>query len=179
MQPMLEVQPAPLALVVDVINGWSDRVRRESGEEGDPYPDLAELAVAHGWSTRMVPDDRLVALADRLEPVFAETSPGARRGALNLAVRALAPTPQQSAQGPVWSGMVPERHLEAGLLFALIEHARDDADLVRLGACEADHCVDTYVDSSRSGTRRFCSLTCQNRARVAAFRQRSRTPQNR
>jgi predicted RNA-binding Zn ribbon-like protein len=29
-----------------------------------------------------------------------------------------------------------------------------------------------YVDTSRNGTRRFCSTTCQNRVKTAAFRSR-------
>jgi predicted RNA-binding Zn ribbon-like protein len=29
-----------------------------------------------------------------------------------------------------------------------------------------------YVDVSRNGTRRFCSTTCQNRVKAAAFRKR-------
>lgn len=176
---MADVQPAPLALVVAVINGWSDRVRRHSGEDADPYPDQGALRAAHGWETPAMADDRLVALADRLHPVFAGATADERRSALNHAVRALAPTPQQSAQGPVWSGVDADRHLEAGLLFALVEHARDDAYLTRLGACAADRCVDAYLDTSQAGTRRFCSLTCQNRARVAAFRQRARTAERR
>lgn len=179
MHLMLDVQPAPLALVVDVVNGWSHRVRRESGEMEDPYPDQAALCGGHGWTAPVIPDDRLIALADRLHPVFAGASADERRGALNLAVRDLAPLPQQSAHGPVWSGITGDRHLEAGLLFALLEHGRDDVDLVRLGACDAHRCVDAYIDTSQAGTRRFCSLTCQNRARVAAFRDRARTADRR
>jgi len=170
---MVDVQPAPLALVVAVVNGWSDRARREAGERG-PYPDLEALCAAHGWQAPAPHDEHLVALADRLHPVFAEASADDRRSALNQAIRALAPTPQHAAQGPVWRGFDTGRRLEAGLLFALAEHARDDHDLVRLGACAADRCVDAYLDTSQAATRRFCSLTCQNRARVAAFRDRAR-----
>src|ERR687893_781219 len=36
----------------------------------------------------------------------------------------------------------------------------------------ARQCADVYVDTSPAGRRRFCCLTCQNRARAAAFRQR-------
>jgi len=32
----------------------------------------------------------------------------------------------------------------------------------------------SYIDASPGGQRRFCSVTCQNRARVAAWRQRRR-----
>jgi predicted RNA-binding Zn ribbon-like protein len=42
----------------------------------------------------------------------------------------------------------------------------------RLGVCEADRCDRVYVDTSRNGTRRFCSTACQNRVKAAAFRAR-------
>jgi predicted RNA-binding Zn ribbon-like protein len=44
----------------------------------------------------------------------------------------------------------------------------------RLGICAADRCDRVYVDTSKNGTRRFCSTTCQNRTKTAAFRQRRR-----
>ena len=42
----------------------------------------------------------------------------------------------------------------------------------RLGICTAPHCDRVYVDTSRNGTRRFCSTSCQNRVKTAAFRAR-------
>ena len=43
----------------------------------------------------------------------------------------------------------------------------------RLGVCTAYRCDRVYVDTSRNGTRRFCSTACQNRVKTAAFRARS------
>ena len=43
----------------------------------------------------------------------------------------------------------------------------------RLGVCTASRCDRVYVDISRNATRRFCSTTCQNRVKTAAFRARS------
>ncbi|WP_067457404.1 CGNR zinc finger domain-containing protein [Actinomadura macra] len=45
----------------------------------------------------------------------------------------------------------------------------------RLGVCTAPHCDRVYVDTSRNGTRRFCSTACQNRVKAAAFRARADT----
>ena len=45
-------------------------------------------------------------------------------------------------------------------------------DRGRLGVCTARRCDRVYVDISRNGTRRFCSTTCQNRVKTAAFRSR-------
>ena len=42
----------------------------------------------------------------------------------------------------------------------------------RLGVCTAPRCDRVYVDTSRNGTRRYCSTLCQNRVKTAAFRAR-------
>ncbi|MGH7640751.1 MAG: CGNR zinc finger domain-containing protein [Candidatus Dormibacteria bacterium] len=42
----------------------------------------------------------------------------------------------------------------------------------RLGVCEAEHCQQVFVDTSKNGSRRFCSSTCLSRTKVAAFRAR-------
>jgi predicted RNA-binding Zn ribbon-like protein len=46
----------------------------------------------------------------------------------------------------------------------------------RLGVCTASRCDRVYVDTSRNGTRRFCSTTCQNRVKAAMFRERKGQP---
>jgi hypothetical protein len=173
MQLMAHVRPAPLALVVDLVNGWSGIVRRESGQAGDPYPDQMAMYRAHSWEGSPAEDGQVAAVADRIHRVFAGATADERRTALNQAVTAVAPTPQLASDGPVWSDIGAQHQLEAALLLALVEHARTDPDLARLGACAADHCVDAYVDTTRATTRRFCSLTCQNRTRVATFRRRT------
>jgi predicted RNA-binding Zn ribbon-like protein len=45
----------------------------------------------------------------------------------------------------------------------------------RLGLCLADRCDRVYVDTSKNGSRRFCSIACQNRVKAAAYRARSST----
>jgi predicted RNA-binding Zn ribbon-like protein len=42
----------------------------------------------------------------------------------------------------------------------------------RLGVCTAPRCDRVYVDTSRNGSRQFCSTACQNRVKAAAFRER-------
>ncbi|WP_027945294.1 CGNR zinc finger domain-containing protein [Amycolatopsis taiwanensis] len=44
----------------------------------------------------------------------------------------------------------------------------------RLGVCTAPACDRVFVDTSRNGTRRFCSTSCQNRVKTATFRARQR-----
>jgi predicted RNA-binding Zn ribbon-like protein len=43
-----------------------------------------------------------------------------------------------------------------------------------LGECEADDCARIYADTSRAGTRRFCSPACANRQAVRRHRARNR-----
>jgi hypothetical protein len=52
----------------------------------------------------------------------------------------------------------------------LVDHTPD-----RLGTCSGHRCADVYIDASPAGDRRFCSVTCQTRTRVAAFRGRKAT----
>lgn len=44
----------------------------------------------------------------------------------------------------------------------------------RFGTCEDPECNRVFVDVSRNASRRFCSTTCQNRIKAAAFRRRQR-----
>jgi predicted RNA-binding Zn ribbon-like protein len=63
-----------------------------------------------------------------------------------------------------WAGS-----MATGLAMVLGSSAHD-----RLGVCSAPACDRVYVDVSRNGTRRFCSIACQNRVKAAAFRERQR-----
>lgn len=45
----------------------------------------------------------------------------------------------------------------------------------RLGTCQAAACDRVFVDTSKNGARRFCSVTCQNRVKAAAHRARTRS----
>ncbi|MGC2191826.1 MAG: CGNR zinc finger domain-containing protein [Candidatus Dormiibacterota bacterium] len=42
----------------------------------------------------------------------------------------------------------------------------------RLGLCGSAHCDRAFIDTSKNGSRRFCSSTCLSRTKVAAFRAR-------
>jgi predicted RNA-binding Zn ribbon-like protein len=50
----------------------------------------------------------------------------------------------------------------------------DGQAIGRLGVCRAEACDRVFVDVSRNASRRFCSESCLNRTKVAAFRARSR-----
>lgn len=57
--------------------------------------------------------------------------------------------------------------IAAGLGMAL-----GTSDAGRLGVCVADRCDRVYLDTSRNGGRRFCSVRCQSRTKAAAHRAR-------
>jgi predicted RNA-binding Zn ribbon-like protein len=76
--------------------------------------------------------------------------------------------PMDVALVPMWTSICAEamaRMLGAG-------HA------ARFGTCEAPDCARVFFDVSKNASRRFCSTTCQNRVKAAAFRlrQSSRGP---
>jgi hypothetical protein len=46
----------------------------------------------------------------------------------------------------------------------------------RLGSCQAERCELVFFDRTRNASRRFCDLSCQNRAKASAYRARKSTP---
>jgi predicted RNA-binding Zn ribbon-like protein len=89
--------------------------------------------------------------------------------AVNAAAAAPPLVPQLGAAGV--------RFEPAGVAAALSTLARDAIDLLggpfagRVRECAAENCGLLYVDTSRPGTRRWCSMeVCGNRAKVRAHR---------
>ena len=70
--------------------------------------------------------------------------------------------PSDSALVPMWTAICAEG------LARLLSAGFDD----RLGTCEAPGCERVFLDQSKNASRRFCSTTCQNRVKAAAFRLR-------
>jgi len=59
--------------------------------------------------------------------------------------------------------------VEASL--ALIDVIRMN-EMARLRVCGADDCTGLFLDLSRNGSKRFCSVRCGNRVNMIAFRER-------
>ncbi|MFI0483011.1 CGNR zinc finger domain-containing protein [Actinomadura sp. 9N215] len=137
----------------------------------DP-PSVAELAPGH------VPG--FAALARELRAVFDDLGGGDEDAAAARLNRLLAAHPAHphlakedgrwrlhhhpadAALVPMWTSICAEalaRLLGGG-------HAG------RAGSCADDRCGRVFVDTSRNGSRRFCSTTCQNRVKTAALRRR-------
>ena len=73
--------------------------------------------------------------------------------------------------GETWLVEDTRQALPAAAALTLRHHLAGH-DPARVGVCSGRRCADAYIDTSPGGQRRFCSVTCQNRARVAAWRQR-------
>jgi hypothetical protein len=171
---MAVVGALPAGFVVGVVNEWGSVPRQVAGEQDEAYPEPAALAARHGLDlgaavTRM--SGRAVAgLADALYPVFAAPD-GQAASALNELLAGLGPQPRLGPAGERWAVPAGQRLL-GGCLLTLYQELARRGDGSRLGLCGGSRCADVYLDLSPAGHRRFCSLACQNRTRVAAFRAR-------
>jgi len=138
----------------------------------DP-PSVAQLTQAH------VP--AFVALARRLRSVFADLrnrDVDAAAATLNGLLAAHPAHPHLAKERGVWrvhhhphdAPLVP---MWTAICAAGLAEMIGDGEAQRLGTCERADCGRVYVDVSKNASRRFCSLTCQNRVKVATFRERA------
>jgi predicted RNA-binding Zn ribbon-like protein len=138
----------------------------------DP-PSVAALTQAH------VPS--FIALARRLREVFADLQRRDLDGAaamLNELLAAHPAHPHLAKERGVWrlhhhpqdAPLVP---MWTAICAAGVAEMIGDGEAQRLGTCERSDCGRVYVDVSKNASRRFCSLTCQNRVKVATFRERA------
>lgn len=100
--------------------------------------------------------------------------PAADRRRLNRHAALATPAPRLDAAGVHWS------RAETPALLAAVARAGVEllggplADRVR--QCAGRGCAILFVDMSRSGRRKWCSMSgCGNKAKVATFRERNRT----
>jgi predicted RNA-binding Zn ribbon-like protein len=181
------VEPMSPDVLVWLVNEWGSVPRVAAGEENRPYPDTDLLAgLLAGSGVRSCPpelltDPALIAIADRLHQVFAV-------GDLTERVALIAGLLTQTAVHPVltladdnghpvatWQITAPRHALLAAAALTLRRQLADH-DPTRIGVCTGRRCADAFIDASPAGQRRFCSVTCQNRARIAAWRHRQTAP---
>jgi predicted RNA-binding Zn ribbon-like protein len=166
-----EVQPLPLPLLVDLVNGWGSVPRAQGGaRERPPIAAFADRLPVSGLSAAA-----LERVADRLYPVFAAGGAAERAHIVTELLTSCRVQPALDADGDrIRAGWLVPRKSDALLAAAavalhdqLVEHEPE-----RLGTCASTSCGDAFADASPGAHRRFCSVTCQNRERVAAFRRR-------
>ena len=138
----------------------------------DP-PSVVQLSQAH------VP--AFVALARRIRSVFADLKGrdlDAAAGTLNGLLAAYPAHPHLAKERGAWrlhhhphdAPLVP---MWTAICAAGLAEMIGDGEAQRLGTCQREDCGRVYVDVSKNASRRFCSLTCQNRVKVATFRERA------
>lgn len=167
------MRPAPIDFVVEVVNAWSPTVRTVA-DDYSPYPDLDDVCAAHDVEPhRTISDDTIAELAEATHRMFSTN----RRpiGKLGDLVARLDAKAAIDADGAGWR-VPPAQWLHGAVLGGLVEHARTDPLLDRLGTCTAHRCVDAYLDATQAATKKYCSGTCQTRAKAAARRSRLATP---
>ena len=169
----------PIGVLVDVVNGWGSEPRAAAEEDHLPFPERSTIAGRLHTSPEVgqsLTDAALRRLADQVYPVFL-TSGNAQRAGLvtELLTRAGARpalVPTRDGVDEDWVVADPRR-LMLGAAAVTLRRQLVDHSPARLGTCAGVRCADAFVDASPAGHRRFCSLTCQNRNRVAAFRRRA------
>ncbi len=121
------------------------------------------------------------ALAHQLRTVFSDLQRrdvDAAAATLNKLLAAHPAHPHLAKERGVWrvhhhphdAPLVP---MWTAICAASLAEMIGDGEVQRLGTCERDDCGRVYVDVSRNASRRFCSLACQNRVKVATFRERA------
>ena len=70
--------------------------------------------------------------------------------------------------------LVARMAVEAAM--AMVDVVRND-ELSRMRICDMPDCDDVLVDLTRNRSKRYCDLSCSNRAAVAAYRSRRGRPE--
>lgn len=172
------------SLALDFAATLAGRKREQTRELLETPRDLARWFVAAGLAVGKVSvteDDLAAARALRealyrlaLARVGGAPLPAADRRLLNRHAALATPAPRLDDTGVHWS------RAEAPALLAAI--ARSGVELLggpltdRVRQCAGRWCALLFVDMSRSGHRKWCSMSgCGNKAKVASFRERNRT----
>lgn len=181
------------ALALAFVNSWSrdgDLIatpgRLQAWLSDHPDPDGASAAVPLSPPLLRAMHDEALALRAELRALFAarsaERPPPPR--ALFAVNRVLAVSRRSERLVPTrrrYAVRVVEHATTA--LAALVPVARSAATLLRdapgdrLRVCAADDCPEWFLDTSKAGRRRWCSMaTCGNRAKAARHRARASDP---
>lgn len=172
------------SLPLDFAATLAARKRAQTRELLETPHDLARWFAAAGLAAHevSVTEDDLAAaraLREALYRLALARASGARlpdvdRRLLNRHAALATPAPRLDAAGVHWT------RAETPALLAAIARAGVEllggplADRVR--QCSGPGCAILFVDMSRSGHRKWCSMSgCGNKAKVATFRERNRT----
>ena len=169
---MSVVPSVPQPWLVSLANEYAPQTREAAGETRGPYLDV----MAEPQAPRMsrVSQKDLISIAHRLWRIFAAEGEAQRAALFADLLDDAELSPQVNERAELcWT----TSHTNAGPLLlagcaAALLVATQEHNWRRLGTCAGDDCVDVYIDAAGRGTRRYCSATCLNRARVRAYRSR-------
>lgn len=170
-------------LALDLPATLAGRLRAEPREMLATPRDLGRWLVAAGLAERdpAATEEELRGARELREALYRLALAAARghgyadadRAVVNRWAAEAAPAPQLADRGITWTG--------TGVRAALAVLARDGVELLggplarRVRECAGDGCALLFVDTSRSGRRRWCSMSaCGGKAKVAEFRRRRR-----
>lgn len=169
----------PLQALTDLVNGWGTLPREGDGRGDAPHRPVSGIAAHLGLPPRVnagLTPEALAHAADRLHPAFsAQDAEACARHLTRLladgGVRPVVKIGDGGVLQAAWSVDDADHALVAAAAITLRQYLAAHG-FARIGVCTAGNCADVYLDQSPGGRRRFCSVTCQNRTRVAAFRSR-------
>ena len=173
-----------MAIAVGLVNGLTlEHAFGRPVPAADPFAAIKRVleidpASANDLRQRDVPG--FIALASQLRQVFADLHDGNNDAAANRLNQLLAAHPAHPHLAkddgcwrvhhhPVDAGLVP---MATAVSAEAMARMIGGGDGTRLGTCDSDDCDRVFLDESKNGSRRFCSTTCQNRVKAAAFRRR-------
>jgi predicted RNA-binding Zn ribbon-like protein len=171
------------SLALDLPATLAGRLRAEPKDLLATPRDLGRWLVAAGLAPRILEvEESALRDAGALREVLYRLALATARGeSLAAKDRALInrwaaeppPAPQLGPSGLTWT--------RSGVPTLLAAIAREGVELLggplasRIRECEGEGCALLFVDTSRSGLRRWCSMQgCGNKAKVAEFRRRQK-----
>ena len=170
-----------LAFAVDLVNTVPGATRSGSDELVTPAQ-LTALLDAHRYSGRFDRDEaelgQVRQTRDRLRRIWLDDRDDAVMEVNAMLREARALPFLMRHDGMDWHLHATEpdaplaERIRAEVALALVDVIRTD-ETDRLRACAAADCAGMLLDSSRNGSKRFCSVRCGNRMNMVAFRERS------
>ncbi|MGD9693981.1 MAG: CGNR zinc finger domain-containing protein [Acidimicrobiia bacterium] len=164
--PMV-VQSPPIEFLSEFVNTWAESVYHDPAPAaGRSFPAWPTFSERFGIPcAASASDPALARIAGQAYLVFAAPIEERLHRANECVTAAHLRPVLRSAPGLWWVADEALR-IEALAAAALLQHARSDPTLARLGVCTAHRCRDAYIDLSQGATRRFCSERCQTRAKA-------------
>jgi predicted RNA-binding Zn ribbon-like protein len=163
-------------LALDLAATLAGRLKDQHKELLSSPRDLDRWLVSSGLATKSPhASEQDVALARALREAIYDLACGRNSAAARKQLNRIAALPPAAPQLSA-SGALVRKGNAAALLATLAGGAIElfgDSEARRIRQCEGDNCAILFLDHSRSGQRRWCSMEgCGNRAKAQAFRRR-------